>query len=348
MNAPVVFTGNTIQQSHTEVLTAIPLNGLFELIRSQESLKTEIERLRKVAAMDYTAYQRVKTRLPYFCCAEFGNGIRKSENFVAISCFVIDLDKVPGDRMSEIRADLCGDPRVIMLFTSPGGHGLKVVFELAEPCRSLKDYSDFYKTFAYHLSEMYHLGDFLDKSTSDATRVSFLSHDPDIFYNVLNEPVVMSHYLPEPLQLVPVRPEKGETEKEEIVNTDLPEETYREILLKLNPDARHITSKKKQIFIPEQLNRVEPMLRAEFAKLGIRITEVRDINYGKKFMFSLGLKTGEVNLFYGGKGFSVVISPKSGTDLKLSEIGEMVIRKALAEGVPESGANPEAQVYQLN
>jgi hypothetical protein len=348
MNAPVVFTGNTIQQSHTEALTAIALNDLCDRIRSEESLKTEIERLRKVAAMDYTAYQRVKTRLPYFCCAEFGNGIRKSDNFVSITCFVIDLDKLPDDRMAEIRADLSGDPRVIMLFTSPGGHGLKVVFELAEPCRSLKDYSDFYKTFAYHLSETYRLGDFLDKSTSDATRVSFLSHDPDIVYNVLNEPVVMAHYLPEPLQLVPVKPEHERSEKEGLVKADLPEETYREILLKLNPDARHMTAKKKQIFVPEQLNRVEPMVRAEFAKLGIQITEVRDINYGKKFVFSLGLKIGEVNLFYGSRGFSVVISPKSGTDVKLSEIGEMVIRKVLAEGVPENPEYSSSPVYQLN
>lgn len=348
MNAPVVFTGNTIQQSHTEALTAVPLNELCDRIRSDESLKTEIERLRKVAAMDITAYQRVKTRLPYFCCAEFGNGIRKSENFVSIPCFVIDLDKLPDDRIAEARADLCGDPRVIMLFTSPGGHGLKVVFELAEPCRSLKEYSDFYKTFAYHLSERYRLGEFLDRSTSDATRVSFLSHDPDIFYNVLNEPVVMAHFLPEPVQLLPVKQEQEKAGTEEMVKSDLPEETYREILLKLNPDARHIKAKKKQIFVPEQLNRVEPMVRGEFAKLGIQITEIRDINYGKKFVFSLALKSGEVNLFYGSRGFSVVISPKSGTDVKLSEIGEMVIRKVLAEGVPENPESSLAPVYQLN
>ena len=48
------------------------------------------------------------------------------------------------------------------------------------------------------------------------------------------------------------------------------------------------------------------------------VTEVCDIQYGKKFKFRLGLKLAEVNVFYGKRGFKVVKSPKSGTNDELN------------------------------
>lgn len=346
MNATLVYTGTNVLQSNTEVLTAMPLHELAERIKSDPQLRDEVIRIRKIASMDQMAYQRVKTRLPYFCCGKFGNGIRKSEHFESISCFVVDLDKIPSERTEEIRQTFIADPRVMMLFTSPGAKGLKIVFELDHPCTSLKQYSDFYKAFAYHLQESYRLADCLDKSTSDATRVSFLSHDPELYYNPLNEPVVMDVFLPDELFAVVKETTQAPAEKEKKQDA-IPEETYREILRKLNPDARP-APKKKQIFIPEALRIIENPVREEFSRLGLLVKEVRDINYGKKFIFTMGFGMGEVNLFYGSRGFSVVQSPKSGADPKLNELGEMIIRKVLAEGRPADQVMEQVSDCQLN
>lgn len=52
----------------------------------------------------------------------------------------------------------------------------------------------------------------------------------------------------------------------------------------------------------------------------ISTDEIIDIHYGKKFRFSLGYRKAEINLFYGKRGFSVVISPRAGTDNELNAV----------------------------
>lgn len=340
MNKPVVFTGNNVLQSHVEILQPVELYALYERIRGDQDLKSETERLRKVALMDKAAYQRVKTRLPYFCCAKFENGLRKGDQFESVTCFVMDIDKLEASMMASLKSELCQDPRAKMLFVSPGGQGIKVVFELAEPCSSLKDYSDFYRTFAFHIAETYKIQQYLDTSTCDATRVTFLCHDEGAWYNTMNQQVRLHDFLPS--DIFTTYEVKDETvSAPDAKKEELPEELYKEILLKLNPDAR-ITGRKKQIFVPEALNQIEDPVRAEFIKLGIVVREIRDINYGKKFVIEMGFRFGEINLFYGSRGFSVVQSAKSGSDQKLNSIGELVIRKVLAEGVKQSISEAEA------
>jgi hypothetical protein len=347
MNKPIVFIGNQIQQSHTEVLQPVDLYSLYKRIKGDEELSSEIARLRKVALMDRKAYQRVKTRLPYFCCASFENGIRRGVHFKSISCFVIDIDKLPMELMAHFKRELQSDPRVKMMFVSPGGQGIKLIFELSAPCKSLKEYSDFYRTFAFHLSETYHLSQYLDTSTCDATRVTFLSYDEDAIYNTLNQPLNLRDFLPAEIFSKQAVEEISENSENNTKKEELPEELYREILLKLNPDARIPSLKKKQIFVPEALNEIESPVKAEFIKLGIGIREIKNIHYGKKFIIEHGFKFGEVNLFYGSRGFSVVQTAKSGSDEQLNKIGEMVIRKILAEGIPERQDEAKAP-YTLN
>lgn len=50
------------------------------------------------------------------------------------------------------------------------------------------------------------------------------------------------------------------------------------------------------------------------------MTEIKNIQYGKKMRFALGLKQAELNLFFGKKGFSVIVSPRTGTDEGLNQL----------------------------
>ena len=68
-----------------------------------------------------------------------------------------------------------------------------------------------------------------------------------------------------------------------------------------------------------------PALTEHIENLGVKVTEVIDINYGKKMRFSIALRNAEVNVFYGKKGFSVVQSPRTGTDPELNQLMADVI-----------------------
>ena len=63
--------------------------------------------------------------------------------------------------------------------------------------------------------------------------------------------------------------------------------------------------------------------------MGLNVEEVRDIHYGKKFVFRREHDFAEINVFYGKSGFTVVISPKRGHHPALSEAAKAIIEKIL-------------------
>ena len=87
----------------------------------------------------------------------------------------------------------------------------------------------------------------------------------------------------------------------------------------LNPDAK-LLKKKPDVYVPDQLNTIIGNLVSFVEHTGLVVSEVIDIQYGKKLRISMGLKQAEVNVFYGRRGFSVVKSPRSGTSEELNEI----------------------------
>lgn len=68
------------------------------------------------------------------------------------------------------------------------------------------------------------------------------------------------------------------------------------------------------------MNNLEESLKEYVNDIGFLVTSVMNIQYGKKIKAELGLKKAEVNLFYGKRGFSVVISPRTGTDDSLNSL----------------------------
>jgi len=73
---------------------------------------------------------------------------------------------------------LRADDRVLMGFISPGGDGLKLMFQLEEPCFDSGIYSLFYKAFVQHFAREHQLEAVIDLRTHDVTRACFLSIDP--------------------------------------------------------------------------------------------------------------------------------------------------------------------------
>jgi hypothetical protein len=90
---------------------------------------------------------------------------------------ILDFDGYPSKEIMDAeRQRLINDPYVVIVFTSPGGNGLKAVIRIPESTavehkRRFLAYADYFKS------------DYFDVKNQDVSRVCFESFDPDIYYN---------------------------------------------------------------------------------------------------------------------------------------------------------------------
>jgi hypothetical protein len=303
---------------------------LFHFIAFPDTLlSTKIRQLRIAYQVAPKQYSELKRTLPYVVCGIFNPPYRKMENFGYIQSFIIDIDHLSskGLNANSLKTRLKADTRVQLAFTSPSEDGLKVMFRLRERCYDAALFSMFYKEFLHRFSLQYQLEQVADKRTSDVTRACFLSVDPDAFFNQEYESVDMSEYVqPDNPQAVLDLMAKQKTEeraaqpdKVESSPHDPDKEIMERIKACLNPDAK-LLKKKPDVYVPDQLNTIIGNLVSFVEHTGLVVSEVIDIQYGKKLRISMGLKQAEINVFYGRRGFSVVKSPRSGTSEELNEI----------------------------
>ncbi|MEX0596268.1 MAG: BT4734/BF3469 family protein, partial [Candidatus Paceibacterota bacterium] len=90
---------------------------------------------------------------------------------------ILDFDGYPSDEiMNKERQRLIDDPYVIIVFTSPGGNGLKAVIRIpsstaVEHKRRFIAYSEYFKS------------EYFDIKNQDVSRVCFESYDSNIYFN---------------------------------------------------------------------------------------------------------------------------------------------------------------------
>jgi len=333
----MLMAGKSIT-SVDDPLVRITPDYLYQKIKnSPADLSSRIRQLRQVRSLDIKRYSALKRTLPYVVCGIFSPPLRKTENFAWITHFILDIDHLSSKGMTieGVKAKVSGCDQVIMAFTSPGEDGLKLLFRLSEKCHDSGKFSLFYKLFARWFSLQYGFDQVIDFRTSDVTRACFLSEDPEIFYYPDAKPVEMHFFVDfnNPAQIRDFQLEMKEeevklakAEKENISSVEElakgprePEsEVLKEIRSLLNPNVR--TKREKQIFIPEEMEKIVQTVIDHFLSRGITTTEVINIHYGKKFRFLLATRQAEINVFYGKRGFSVVQTPRNGTDKELNEI----------------------------
>ncbi|MFN4146876.1 MAG: CRISPR-associated primase-polymerase type B [Runella sp.] len=299
-----------------ESLRPITLAEIHGIITTDASLQTEVTRLRKLATLDKTTYRTLKTRLPYVVGSIFVEGKRLSENLQAAHYFILDFDDFPLTD-SALRQRLLAHASVALVFVSPGGQGLKVFCPLDEPCTDPKAFSEAYKAFGAHFADEIRLIGSLDYRTSDATRACFLSHDPEAFFRKDALPVAWKSFLPQQSLSFdhhnPFRPEAPNPTDPKPIN----EGAYKAILKKINPNAP--VRRDKQTFVPEILYEIMPIVQDICLQHDVSLVGTQPLNYGLKLMIKKGTRNAEINLHFGKKGFSIVKSPKTGTDPQLSE-----------------------------
>ena len=324
----IMFGSNIL--SAADQLRKIQEEEFFHsLVSPKPELACKIRQLRVAYQIDPKQYSVQKRTLPYVVCGMFNPPFRRTENFGYIESFIIDIDHLGSKSisLSNLRLRLQADSRVLMAFASPSEDGLKLMFRLRERCYDTGIFSLFYKEFLRRLSGQYHLEQVADTRTSDVTRACFLSMDPDAFFNPHSEAVDIGQYLTpsDSLSLFDMKAKQAEEEKkvERLDKNRMSADPNDEIMEKIKSrlhQGQKTTKKKTEVYVPQRLNDIINDLKMFIEETGLIVSEIIDIQYGKKIRVRMGFKEAEVNLFYGKRGFTVVRSPRCGTSGEVNDL----------------------------
>ena len=339
----MIMAGQNIQSSADQLVKVQEEYLYRSLLNPKPEIASKIRQLRIVYRIDPKQYSIQKRSLPYVVCGIFNPPYRRTENFAYTEHFIVDIDHIADKELSlsAIRERIQADPRVQLCFISPSEDGLKVMFRLSERCCDTGLFSLFYKEFVRKFTIQYQLDQIVDARTSDATRACFVSVDPNAYFNCFCEPVVLKDYIDieNPLQAMDLKSDlareakeakKVLQEKENITHSADPDkEVMERIKATLNPKAANSTNR-PPAYVPQLLNEIISDITKHIEETGLVVTEVVNIQYAKQIRVSLGLKKGEVNLFLGKRGFTVVKSTRCGTNTELNDLVAELIQSYLA------------------
>ena len=335
----MIMAGTNIQ-SPADMLRKVQEEYLYHsLLHPKPEMAARLRQLRVAYRIDSKQYAVQKRSLPYVVCGMFNPPYRRTENFAYTESFIVDIDHLASKQLSvsDVRKRVQADSRVLMCFASPSEDGLKVMFRLSERCYDAGLFSIFYKEFLRQFSKQYGLEQVADSRTSDVTRACFISVDDEAYYNALADPVYLSEYVDasQPLDAFDKKSQQDkeaheaaqrqkEHEREER-QPDPSKEIMDRIRQQLNPKARP-KAEKLPVFVPQQLTEIIDSLKSYIEATGLIVTEIISIQYGKKIRVKMGLKEAEINLFFGKRGFSVVKSPRCGTNDELNDVCAQLVQ----------------------
>ena len=340
-----MFSVGSNVRNNSEPLKKVTPEYLYNALRfPKPEFLSRIRQLRIVRQINESQYVQLKQQLPYFVCASFNPPFRNTKNFAFTRYFIMDIDHIceKGLVLDDLRRKIESDSRTMMCFLSPGEDGLKVIMKLKDRCYDAGVYSVFYKKFVYEFSLQYDLQQVLDIRTSDVTRACFMSVDSFAYYNPDAEPVDMAEIIDMEDSSVLLM-QKKEVEESISALTDIADSSGDAVEIRepdddamerirglLNMKTKKV-SVERPVFVPAILDTIQGELSNYVRDIGFMVSDIISIQYGKKIRAKLGLKSAEINLFYGKRGFSVVVSPKTGTDGTLNVLLADTVRAFIDE-----------------
>lgn len=330
-----LFVGRSVT-TVGDPLVPVKLAQVIARIRNPKPETADlIRQLRALRTIDKKRYDAQKKALPYLVCGHFRPAIRRKEHFHKISNFMLDLDGISGHAdVGTLRRKLQADPQVLALFASPGGDGLKVVFRLQSPCFDAGLYAAFYKIFSRQFARRHGIEDITDFVTSDVSRACFVSWDEDAWLNPIPEAVDLAQYAneaqPDELLATVNALEKeapfAAAPKEKAPKGEAPApDVLQAIRQKLNPDGARKGPAAKQYAQPPQLDENVPAIRAGLEALGITLAEVSPIHHGKRLKVVAAPYWAEVNIYFGGRGWTCVPTTKTASNAALAQLAKTAL-----------------------
>ncbi len=111
-------------------------------------------------------------------------GVKIEDKLISLSGHMcVDIDGLSDEELPIKRELLKKDKHTFALFISPSGHGLKVIIKV--PVVNPEQHKQCYMQYGEYLKKEYEL--LVDEKAKDITRVTFLCHDPDAYYNYEGE-----------------------------------------------------------------------------------------------------------------------------------------------------------------
>lgn len=315
MKTTVSFGTRIDEAAH--LCTLIPLKELVRMIKKDPALKSETTAIRQAAEWGKEAYQYAKKRLPFFSMSHFREGIRKKENFLQAVGMILDIEYLPD---SIDAATLLHNPYVTLGYQSPGGKGLKLVLLFNEPITQPELYKQLYLQTVADWEAQYHLTGCIDKVTHDVTRVSFLCHDENVWYHkgalTLKTSIVFS----------------AKAGRQATIDLDNPQDdpqhlddsVYDDILKELETRAKPKKPWQPRE-IPEPIAMHRDEILAALEEKSMRCTTEIPINWGWQVEIAHGEHKALINVYHGKRGYTVVITPRSDTHMKLAEAVKAII-----------------------
>lgn len=316
----LIFTFGRNCKDANDFLERVSMYEVYEkIVQKSSDLEDLTKNLRAVLRYSKERYRSMKTSLPYFSCSVFNPAFRGIKNFEGASGLILDIDyqaPVPEDLINRMKTD----PRVALGYISPSDMGLKLVFLFDKVIRDAEVYTQVYKHFSHEFAQLYHIADKLDGRNSDVSRISFLNHDANAWMHPDPIPLdwesVYNHTVREMIP-IPVQD----------VNSDnISPSVYKQILQKLDTRPKPV---KVKIPVHRDVMEVLPSIEEELKGYGIEIKESEGIQFGAKIRFFRGKDQGELNIYAGKRGFTVVTSPRKGTHPELNEIARHVVESVL-------------------
>lgn len=332
----MLMFGNNIQ-SPADPLRKVQEEYFFHsLVHPKPRILSAIQQLRIVYSLDTKRYAQLKRQLPYIVCGIFNPPYRRTENFAYTENFIIDIDHLSAKKIDveALKKKIIADSRVMMCFTSPSEDGLKVMFRLKVRCYDSGLYKIFYKAFSDSFAKSLDIDQVVDSCTSDVTRACFVSVDADSYFNEAADGVDLSEFIQidNPLSIFYLKKKQEKEQKQNSTHEPQPKDPTKDIMDKIRstlmPNAPVI---KREAYIPAQLDDIIEPLCDKIRTTGIEVYEVINIQYAKKIRCRLGLRKGELNLFYGKRGYSVVETTRRGTDDELNHLIADITRSFLAD-----------------
>jgi hypothetical protein len=119
--------------------------------------------------------------------------------------------------------------------------------------------------------------------------------------------------------------EQGKTSK--AVKDDLSDDVLLRIKQKLNPNYRQ--PRKKEYYVPPEVDDAMGVLSEQMAELEMQVVKTDPISFGRKVRVKAEKHWAEINVFYGKRGFTVVMTTKSGSSPELAKLAAEAMRGIL-------------------
>ena len=199
----------------------ITIREVVEIIRADQRLQVLTENHRCYRAMGDTARAEAeKQHMPCYSVAVLFSGGKQQKHIVSYTGLsIVDLDHIPSERMAEVLTLVKADPHTLLAYTTISGEGLRILFRYGTPS-NLPLYGEALQTSLQnnsceHPEGAPHRGGavqrtegvcwggslykhaFLtgneyycnllnlpyDEKCKNATRLSGMAHDPEVYYN---------------------------------------------------------------------------------------------------------------------------------------------------------------------